>query len=1014
MNQSCNVVKNFAVKRLFMLIAGLALAGSLQAQTFDVVYYQVEGKYNSGQYAECLHLKPSVLQLIPELADSSSANVLFYLADSHFQVGETDSALAYYLREVKLREVLKDKYYDQYSNSMYNLALVYNQLGRYSDAQRTAQQVMASDKVAFGGTSDAYLESALFYFDILANQGAYQKAATETVAFLKNLDPSHPLYCRFLAKHADQLAAQGKYAASEHEFGRALAILKNEGDRRLEEATIRVNFAALYADKGMLIEAEELFSQGLKVLQAEGTPENQERYFATLNNYAIVLLALSRLEEAKATYERVLAHDRKMYGKSHPMYGIALNNAGLAYSDMADYGTAERLLREALAIQEAENKNAWEYGSYSNNLGKVLYLQNLSREAIPYLERAQQVFANDPGKESAEYATVLHNLGVAYLMLKNKKALEYLNESVRLRTRLLSAAHPRVGQSYFKLATYQWMVHNTKGAQQQFQATFANYQEQINRYFPGLSESEKSKFYYGNLRPAFEIYSSFVQQYRVQQPELTATLYDLQLRTKGIIFYATQRVRQAIQRSQDANLIAQYETWLELKEQVSSRYSKGDDGKLDSLETLSNNLEKELTRRSAAFGAALAPAPTSWKQVQEKLKPDEAAVEIIRFREYSPDSGGYFTGKVQYAALLVTKTTKHPQWISFPNVGNVMEKRNLNFYRNSIRFRLRDTLSYKVYWSALQPALKNIKRVFVSPDGIYHQINLNTIQNPATSKFLFEEIELENLTNTKDLVTTAGVSAGSGKFMLVGFPQFTGNKKESSEPPAEQVNRGTRAGILRVFRGGEITPLPGTQVEVSEIEQLLTQNKVSVTPRTGTDAHEAAIKAAGAPKVLHLATHGFFLDDPDLGDAENASKYIENPLLRSGLILAGAEDFINLGQNSAEPTQDGILTAQEVMNLDLSGTELVTLSACETGLGTIQNGEGVYGLKRAFAIAGAEKVIMSLWSVDDEATQKLMTLFYQFWVAGSSKEDAFRKAQTELRQQFPDPFYWGAFVMIGQ
>lgn len=995
---------------------GLVATGMLtHAQTFDVLYYQIEGKYNTQQYEECLKLKRSVWRLIPDLIDSSAANVLFYLGDSHLQQGESDSALAYFEREVKLRELLKDKLYKDYSNALYNLAVVYNQLGFYADAQKTGQRLLASDKAAFGETDNTYLDSFLFYLDILANQGAYQQAATETQAMLKKLAPTHPSYYRVLAKHADQLAALGKYSASEKEFNEALKLLRAESNREIEEATLEANFAALYVDKGMLIEAEELFARALSALKADAAPDQQERYYATLNNYGFVLLALARTEEAKSVYERVLAHDRATYGQEHPTYAVTLNNAGLAYSDLGDFVAAEKLIREAFTIQnQQDNKTAYELGSYSNNLGKVLYQQLRPKEAIPLLLRAQQIFVNDPGKESVEYATTLHNLGVAHLMLKDKKALDYLNESVKIRTALLGGAHPRVGQSYFKLATYHWMTNNSKAAQQQFRATFTNYQEQIARYFPGLSESEKTKFYYGSLRPAFEIFSSFTQQYYTQQPALTAELYDLQLRTKGIIFYATQRVRQAIQGSNDATLLREYERWLELKEQVASRYSKGDDGKLDSLETATNTLEKELTKRSIEFSTNLVSPPTSWKQVQDKLKGDEAAIEIIRFREYSPDSGGFFTGKVNYAALLITKTAKQPQWISIPNGGNLIEKRNLNYYRNTIKFGIQDTLSYPVYWSVLQPALKNTKRVFVSPDGAYHQINLNTLLNPTSKKYLFEEIEIENLTNTKDLVTASAAKPSNGQFMLVGFPQFTGAKKAGTEAPSEKVSRGTRAGILRVFRGGEITPLPGTQVEVAEIEQLLKKNQVTVTPRVGTDAHEAAIKSAPAPKVLHVATHGFFLDDPDFGDAESAKKYIENPLLRCGLILAGAEDFINLGQNSAEPTQDGILTAQEVMNLNLSGTELVTLSACETGLGAIQNGEGVYGLKRAFAIAGADKIIMSLWNVDDEATQQLMTYFYQYWLAGASKEAAFRKAQQELQKKFPAPFYWGAFVMIGQ
>jgi CHAT domain-containing protein/tetratricopeptide (TPR) repeat protein len=1001
--------------RIIWILGFFAASPWLRAQTFDVLYYQLEGKHRTQQYLECLKLKASMLRLLPELVDSSSANALFYIGDSFFQTGTPDSALVYFKKEVRIRELLKDKLYTDYSNSLYNLAAIYQQLGDYANARATAQMLLASDKQVFGETSDTYLDSFLFYADVLANEGLYSRAAEESQSLLKKLDPNQPGFYRLLAKHADQLAALGKYAASEAEFGRALALLRAEGDRAVEEATISVNLASLYVDKGLLIEAEELMTRALAVLQKDDSPAQQERYFATLNNYGFVLLALARYEEARAVYDRLLQHDAETYGGEHPVYAVTLNNVGLAYVDFGDYPRAEKLLVEALAAQEKiGGGDSYEFGSFSNNLGKALYLQNRATEALPHLQTALGVFAIDPGKESAEYATTLHNLGVANTILKNKKAIDYLKSAIQLRSSLLGAAHPRVGQSVLRLALYEWMVKNPKSAQAQFTATFTNYQAQISRYFPGLSEAEKSKFYYGALRPAFEIYSSFVREHVTKQPALAGDLYNLQLQTKGVIFYATQQVRQQITRSGNPELIRKYEQWLALKEQIASRYSRGDDGQLDSLETVSNTIEKELTRQSTAFSNTVTPAPASWQRVQEKLKPEEAAVEIIRYREYSPDSGGFFTGKVRYAALLLTKLAKHPQWIELPNEGNVIEKRNLNYYRNTIKFNIRDTLSYPIYWGTLQPFLKNVKRVYVAPDGAYHQLNLNTLFNATTKNYLFEEIEIENLTNTKDLVVAAAPGKNNNQYFLMGSPQFAVAKKEVTSAPAEKVNRGTRAGILRVFRGGEIAPLPGTEVEVSEIEKLIKANRGEVVPRTGTDAHEAAIKKMTPPRVLHVATHGFFLDDPDFGDAESVKKYIENPLLRCGLILAGAEDFINVGQNPAEPSEDGILTAQEVMNLNLEGTELVTLSACETGLGSIQNGEGVYGLKRAFAIAGADKVIMSLWNVDDEATQQLMTYFYQYWLGGATKEVAFRQAQNELRKKFPEPFYWGAFVMIGQ
>jgi CHAT domain-containing protein len=200
-----------------------------------------------------------------------------------------------------------------------------------------------------------------------------------------------------------------------------------------------------------------------------------------------------------------------------------------------------------------------------------------------------------------------------------------------------------------------------------------------------------------------------------------------------------------------------------------------------------------------------------------------------------------------------------------------------------------------------------------------------------------------------------------------------------------------------------LSDLPGTRVEVEKMQDLLTAKGWEVQAYLAENALEENLKESYKPRLLHIATHGYFQPD---------NKTENNPLLRSGLMLSGAGSTIR--GISSTTGEDGILTAYEAMNLNLDNTDLVILSACETGLGDIKNGEGVYGLQRAFKVAGAKTLVMSLWKVSDEATQELMVSFCKNWLETGNKRDAFIKAQKALKALYPQPYYWGAFVMVGE
>jgi len=253
------------------------------------------------------------------------------------------------------------------------------------------------------------------------------------------------------------------------------------------------------------------------------------------------------------------------------------------------------------------------------------------------------------------------------------------------------------------------------------------------------------------------------------------------------------------------------------------------------------------------------------------------------------------------------------------------------------------------------------------------------------------------VSNTKDLYLRkikSKTTAASNNATMVGNPTF----------------------YMVASANNSIPPLPGTEKEVNELQALLNQKGWKTNEYVENAASEERVKEIDSPKIFHIATHGFYSPEADESNAseltENESMMTENPLLKTGLLLKGAGDVLNKTKFNYN-MESGILTAYEAMSLNLDKTDLVVLSACETGMGEISNGEGVYGLQRAFLVAGAKTLIMSMFKVDDVATQKLILTFYKKWLGTGNLRKSFVEAKKELRNEYPEPIYWGAFMMIG-
>ena len=266
---------------------------------------------------------------------------------------------------------------------------------------------------------------------------------------------------------------------------------------------------------------------------------------------------------------------------------------------------------------------------------------------------------------------------------------------------------------------------------------------------------------------------------------------------------------------------------------------------------------------------------------------------------------------------------------------------------------------------------------------------------------MIDEIDLRLVTNLKDLMTITDETMPFNYAVILGNPDYS-NGGQSSYGYSITLDSLTSMGIPQ---------LPGTKKEVVEISSILDKDGWRVDAFTEHDASEQRLKSMIKPKVLHIASHGYFQPNTE----KNFN--LKSPLYRSGLLLSGAGNTHNYKEditlNAQQGNEDGVLTAFEAMNLNIENTDLVVLSACETGLGEIQNGEGVYGLQRAFIVAGAKSLIISLWQVNDEVTQELMIDFYRNWLNGHSKRKAFIETQRLIKSKYPSPYYWGAFVFVG-
>ncbi len=784
----------------------------------------------------------------------------------------------------------------------------------------------------------------------------------------------------------------GRYEIADTTNAYALEKWKaSEGEKSKGYAAEYNNQAVIAFNMGEYNEAEKIYLDAINLIgSVEGT--GSVPYAIAHNNLGILYQHMGRSEDALEMINKCLDIAENELREKSGTYVQLMTNKALILQENKRYEEAEQTYQTAIDLQTSRlklnRKSDPDYAHLLNNMASLYLVTGETDKVEPLLKESHDIYVSKFGEDHPSTSAAKADLGNFYRSQgKLTQAEPLLKKAFQSRKSSLGETHPTTIQSQEDLAILLWLQGNVAEAKSNFDEVMSYSMSFINEFFPPMSEVEKTK-YWEKMKNRFFTFYNFALANSVSEPELLGQMLNYRLATKGMLLSTSTKIKNTILNSGDKELVALYNQWQDQKRTLAIYYSfsKEEISKqkvnIDSLENAANLSERQLSQKSSAFADAFVSKDIDYRQIQSKLKAGEAVVEMIHFPEFK----NAMTGSFKYAAMIIKPVG--PPVMALLDNGDQLDKRYYAYYNNVIRNKVKDDYSYDQYWGRLNNLLSDTKTIYFSPDGVYSQINVNTLKDP-NGKYIVQDKVVKLIGNPRDLMDASGTSSGSKSAFLLGYPNF-GSK--------------------------DIVPLPGTQKELQQVKSALISGKYQVKDYVQANATETVIKSVSSPKIMHVATHGYFMEDiQSTGNVFGVQvEYARNnPLLRSGLMLAGASSEQQEASFSEE--ENGILTAYEAMNLDLNQTDLVVLSACETGKGDVSSGEGVYGLQRAFVMAGADKMIMSLWKVDDAATQDLMSRFYRNWIlSGQEMSQAFRNAQLQLMSSYPDPYYWGAFVMVGR
>lgn len=943
-------------------------------------------------------------------------------------------------------------HHPMYTNflSSYSLLKTYND--EYDEAYTMSGECLRIAQEKFGPKSEEYGLAQMQMADINILKGEFDQAELQLESaseIIKTLGKKKSYnYYLSLKSLAELYMVNGKYDKAKDTYKKAYKLLKKSGEGGDITIKSSEDMAKFYMTTGRYKVAEEILEKSIE-LNEKKFDEDHYRLVEPLNLYGQLYLILGEYIKAEKKVQRAMEIAKNNLGDTSVSYMDNLTLLGEIYISMGNYDDAKTIYNDALTLirKKFEAGNIREAHILQQLADANFRSENPSLDIINgYLDEAKDIVITNFNSSHPDYASILEYQGKVYMLFEKyaeaeqmlgdaskiwldkfgrshintarnemlegdlfyaqkiyKKAEKHYNNAASSYKSLFDDKHPGYLEAKSKLGRSYFSNDELAKAKSTYDETTESYIEYIQNYFPYLSEKEKGR-YWNSIKNDFEIYNSLAMRTYDKNNKALGNVYNYKLATKAILLSSSTKLKERITNSGNGDLLFRFQLYNEKKDMLTKGLSMSAAERevnginIGELEREINALEKGLSEESEDFAKAFESELFTWKDVRKNLKENEYAIEIIRFRHFDH----VFTDSVIYAALILHRKSKGPQLVLFEN-GSELEKKYFKYYRNGIKYKVnKDKYSYSKFWQAIDQELNDNSKIFISADGVYNQINVETLKD-ASGKYVIEKNDIYNISNTKDIVLSRRdgyqTNYSNSTAVMLGNPSFSGNSNN----------------INTTNKVSSIEPLPGAEAEIKSVDQLLEKSKWDTRVYLQSEATEQELKKINSPRVCHIATHGFFMENTaeDNSKSELKGEIVDNPLLRSGLLLTDAGELLANNNIYDFNKKDGILTAFEAMNLNLDHTELVVLSACETGVGEIKSGEGVYGLQRSFIVAGAHNVIMTLFKVNDEITQELMNDFYTRWLDTGDMRGSFQKAKLSIKEKHQKPIYWGSFVLIG-